>query len=792
MQPCCLQFFRKKLTVLIFLFSASYYGANGCIDLQTWCAGNKNFCDNDVMKLNCPETCGTCLPAECRLQCKHNCTVPTDGPIQCTCYEGYRLKADGKSCEDIDECAENLLTCKTGEACQNYLGSAKCASDMCSPFNSQDYVLSTTYEDTCCHQSRNPQCGANNLPNVGKIIGGVDARIEFWPWQALLVLGSTEKCGGSLIDDIWLISAAHCFDNYPVNRIAEFNVTVLLGLNETTSFTGISVQPRRIVEVIIADGYVFPNNDIALVRLDRPIVRSEFVKPVCLPNGEVPPVGVKCFVTGFGTTHPDTTALPKHLQQANVSIVDDEVCKEAYKDFQHPMDPTRMRCAGFPEGGIDACRGDSGGPLVCQRCNSCEWFLAGVTSYGRGCAQSNAYGVYTRVEYYENWIASKISSVDVSNKTCEPTRWNEWSQWSTCTERCEGTQSRSRECINGIPGIPGCTGEINEKRPCTAQNQREWTTWSECSASCGGGKQTRTRHCMPKGPKTRTQRRDCNAQTCVNWSDWSNWSPCPNPCASDQRLRTRTCIGGNAGDVGCQGPLSETGTCTPDPSCTEFGAWSSWSSCSKTCGGGLRTSSRECNGAIWGLSCTGSASRSESCATDRCGQWSDWTLWGACDKSCGDGVQRRSRTCIGGNDCEGENIERRSCNLRSCVEWTAWSEWSSCSTTCGNGIRTRSRDCGTGNVNAGQCQGSASQEEQCFLAVCEAAPTCSDDCLLYVNSGYCSPQYKLWFTASCGEGCCSPTFCKNSWADCDKYRDDYCQTNQNFARVCLRKCGYCS
>lgn len=58
-------------------------------------------------------------------------------------------------------------------------------------------------------------------------------------------------------------------------------------------------------------------------------------------------------------TDATVTRLPKVVQQANVSIVDDEICRLAYKDFQHKMDPTTMICAGYEEGGIDACQGNS-------------------------------------------------------------------------------------------------------------------------------------------------------------------------------------------------------------------------------------------------------------------------------------------------------------------------------------------------------------------------------------------------------------------------------------------------
>ena len=61
--------------------------------------------------------------------------------------------------------------------------------------------------------------------------------------------------------------------------------------------------------------------------------------------------------------------------------------------------------------------GDSGGPLACQRCNSCDWYLAGVSSYGEGCAAPGSYNVFTNVANYEEWITS-ITSQPLVQETC--------------------------------------------------------------------------------------------------------------------------------------------------------------------------------------------------------------------------------------------------------------------------------------------------------------------------------------------------------------------------------------
>ena len=64
--------------------------------------------------------------------------------------------------------------------------------------------------------------------------------------------------------------------------------------------------------------------------------------------------------------------------------------------------------------------GDSGGPYVCQRCKNCDWYLAGLTSFGRGCARAGFYGVYTRVTQYESWITGIISELSAEIGSCVP------------------------------------------------------------------------------------------------------------------------------------------------------------------------------------------------------------------------------------------------------------------------------------------------------------------------------------------------------------------------------------
>ena len=96
------------------------------------------------------------------------------------------------------------------------------------------------------------------------------------------------------------------------------------------------------------------------------------------------------------------------LQQAKVPLVSRETCQEGYDDLGYKIS-TRMRCAGYSEGKIDACQGDSGGPLVCVRND--KWYLMGVISWGQGCARKGRYGVYADMMDLKFWVQQTINKV---------------------------------------------------------------------------------------------------------------------------------------------------------------------------------------------------------------------------------------------------------------------------------------------------------------------------------------------------------------------------------------------
>ena len=114
-------------------------------------------------------------------------------------------------------------------------------------------------------------------------------------------------------------------------------------------------------------------------------------------------------------------------------------------------------------------------------------------------------------------------------------------------------------------GQPGCTGDYSESEECNQAACVGWSKWGSfgaCSVTCGAGEQSRTRFCPTNDcPGSGVNSRACNIQECPYWSNWSSFGPCSASCGDGSRSRNRVCIGGEPGDVGCQGPTEFAEAC---------------------------------------------------------------------------------------------------------------------------------------------------------------------------------------------------------------------------------------
>ncbi|XP_057584977.1 transmembrane protease serine 11G-like [Hippopotamus amphibius kiboko] len=243
-------------------------------------------------------------------------------------------------------------------------------------------------------------CGlGRELPSMERIADGSVAKKADWPWQASLQVDGVHFCGASLISEEWLLTAAHCFDNYknPKLWMASFGTTLSPPL-----------MRREVQSIIIHENYAAHkhDDDIAAVKLSTPVIFSDEVHRVCLPDAtfEALPES-KVFVTGWGALKANGH-FPNTLREVKVEIISNDICNRV--SVYGGAVSSGMICAGFLRGKLDACEGDSGGPLVIARDRNI-WYLIGIVSWGIDCGKENKPGVYTKVTRYRDWIKSKTN-----------------------------------------------------------------------------------------------------------------------------------------------------------------------------------------------------------------------------------------------------------------------------------------------------------------------------------------------------------------------------------------------
>uniref|UniRef100_A0A8C3V279 Peptidase S1 domain-containing protein n=1 Tax=Catharus ustulatus TaxID=91951 RepID=A0A8C3V279_CATUS len=217
------------------------------------------------------------------------------------------------------------------------------------------------------------------------------------PWQVSLKEDSRHFCGATIIGDRWLLSAAHC----------QKHVDIALRAN------AVKVNVTRVISHPLFNPMIL-DFDVAVLELARPLIFNKYIQPVCLPPAlQKFPVGKKCLISGWGDLQEGNDTKPEILQKAFVGIIEQNTC-----NFLYNFSLTdRMICAGFMEGMVDSCQGDSGGPLACEVTPG-VFYLAGIVSWGFGCAQAMRPGVYSRITKFTNWILDTISHNGFDERNC--------------------------------------------------------------------------------------------------------------------------------------------------------------------------------------------------------------------------------------------------------------------------------------------------------------------------------------------------------------------------------------
>lgn len=242
---------------------------------------------------------------------------------------------------------------------------------------------------------------------IDKIIGGMPAPMGAYPWQVSLAVATINHaawahfCGGSIYNERWIITAAHC-----VPGLKPEHIHVVAGMNVLAK----SSVRHAVKQVITNSDYgkkAKSDSDIALIELEQPLVLNDTVQAVPVLDAHMEKSVLvedrPLIVTGWGATVEDGDSV-RDLRFVEIPFVTKETCADPLVYGDRFTD--NMICAGLTAGGRDSCQGDSGGPIVTASKPS---ILVGVVSWGGGCARPGKPGVYTRLPNFKPWIEQCVS-----------------------------------------------------------------------------------------------------------------------------------------------------------------------------------------------------------------------------------------------------------------------------------------------------------------------------------------------------------------------------------------------
>lgn len=233
------------------------------------------------------------------------------------------------------------------------------------------------------------------LPQIdGRIVGGEATSISNFPWQVSLQRSGSHACGGSIYSAKIIVTAAHCLQ------------TVTASMMRVRAGSSFWNSGGVLINVAAFQNHEDYNpstmaNDIAIVRLVSSLTFSSTIQAIDLVS-KAPANGATATVSGWGTTSFGSASIPSQLNFIEVKIVDTIQCASSAYGYGSEIKPS-MICAYTIEKG--ACQGDFGGPMVSGG------LLAGVASWGYGCAKSDFPSVYANIVELRSWIIDTAANL---------------------------------------------------------------------------------------------------------------------------------------------------------------------------------------------------------------------------------------------------------------------------------------------------------------------------------------------------------------------------------------------
>lgn len=400
------------------------YAEAKCKDTEVYCKhwAGLGYCKKTYvafMKDNCKETCGYCpkkkdAGALCENAPQHSNNCEQFWKQYCKQSSSFWTFMKENCKKTCGLCAAKTVppptTKPVAKACQDSPAQAK----NCGGFKTFCKKSSKWFKwmhDHCAKTCKfcRDDCGLRGSVQ-SRVVGGVEAEAHSWPWSVALLRFNGYFCGGSLIDEEWVLTAAHCV--YGREDQASFTEAVL-GEHDR-SVDEKSEQKFTVAKIISHANYSSNtlDNDIAMIKLQKKVTlkKDSYGYPdkiglVCLPKqGEAANTDDLCYITGWGKTTGDGES-SQILMEAELPTVTNEVCSKKNTKWGGTAITKNMLCAGQRPGTkMSGCHGDSGGPYVCNRSGR-KWTLTGAVSWGSSdCKRSQKYTVFARVSRFRDWI----------------------------------------------------------------------------------------------------------------------------------------------------------------------------------------------------------------------------------------------------------------------------------------------------------------------------------------------------------------------------------------------------